>query len=199
MGRIKLLSIYFVSLFLVSSLAAQELKVESLPSTPEEFIQMREELAKSPEGGAAMFLVALLTFSQSQSLGMQFLTIALDQSNVSKGDVYKGFAPSSSIMYHIKRLDRNQVWAYMPFAYVQGASPENNYQVDLPYTFVMSRNRFSGDESSGKVKVFVEVSGFRPRPMTLKRNSKGIWKALECSSFFLDVAPPKSKAPADSL
>ncbi|MCB1166151.1 MAG: hypothetical protein KDK33_08360, partial [Leptospiraceae bacterium] len=119
--------------------------------------------------------------------------------NVGSGSAYKGYAPSSSIMYHVNRLNRQNVWSYTGFAYVSGASASNNYKVSAPYTIVTSRNKYSGEESSGRVKVFVNVSGFSPRPITLKKNDKGIWKAYECSSMFVNVPPPASTKKKDEL
>lgn len=191
------------ALFLASfgALQAQstQVKISSIPSSAEAFIQMRDQVATTPEGGAAMFIVALMGFSQSESLGMQFLTLALDQRNVGSGNAYQGFAPSSSIMYHVNRLNRQNVWSYTGFAYVSGATADNDYRVSAPYTIVTSRNKYSGDESSGKVKVFVNVHGFSPRPITLKKNDKGIWKAHECSSMFVNVPAPASSSSSDPL
>tara|TARA_Y100001937_G_scaffold128799_1_gene208231 strand:- start:58771 stop:59337 length:567 start_codon:yes stop_codon:yes gene_type:complete len=182
-----------------ASTRAEEVTISSIPNSAEEFIQMRDRIATTPEGGAAMLIVALMGFSKSESLGMQFLTLVLDQRNVGSGNAYKGFAPSSSIMYHVNRLNRQKVWSYTPFAYVSGATADNNYQVSAPYKIITSRNKYSGDESSGKVKVFVNVHGFSPRPVTLQKNDKGIWKAYECSSMFVNVPAPASASSSDPL
>ena len=178
---------------------SKEVTISSIPSSAEAFIQMRDSLATTPEGGAAMLIVALMGFSKSETLGMQFLTLALDQRNVGTGSAYKGYAPSSSIMYHVNRLNRQNVWWYTPFAYVAGATADNNYKVSAPYKVVTSRNKYSGEESSGKVKVFVNVHGFGPRPITVARNDKGIWKAYECSSVFVNVPAPASASTSDPL
>ncbi len=192
-----------LTVFLVGATSIQaqskEVTISSIPASADEFIQMRDRLATTPEGGAAMLIVALMGFSKSESLGMQFLTLALDQRNVGSGNAYKGYAPSSSIMYHVNRLNRQNVWWYTPFAYVEGATAESNYKVSAPYTIITSRNKYSGDESSGKVKVFVNVHGFSPRPITVAKNDKGIWKAYECSSVFVNVPAPASASSSDPL
>lgn len=193
------LALAMAALSLSSLQAQQEIQISSIPSSPEAFIQLRDQIATTPEGGAAMLIVAMLGFTKSEQLGMQFLTIALDQYNVGSGNAYKGYAPSSSIMYHVNRLKRDGVWSYVGFAYVAGATAENNYQTSAPYTIVTSRNKYSGDESSGRVKVFVNVYGFSPRPVTVKKNDKGIWKAYECSSMFVNVPPPASTKKKDEL
>ena len=45
----------------------------------------------------------------------------------------------------------------------------------------------------------MDCDGFRPRPISLHRNDKGIWKAYEMSSLFLNVSPPASTNPVDDL
>lgn len=180
---------------------SRETVIESLPASIDEFIKRRDMLATTPEGGAAMLWMALATLGQDRQLGMQFLTIALDQQNLRKGNIYKGYAPAGSIQYHLDRLASRSVdvWTYLPFAYVKGSSPDNDYQTNPPYTLEFSRNDYSGQERDGKVKVFLAVYGVTPRPITMHRNDKGIWKAYELSSMFLDVAAPESSKPKDEL
>ncbi|WP_157558497.1 DUF6935 domain-containing protein [Microscilla marina] len=184
-----------------TSFAQKIVTLNKLPASPEEFIKMRNKMSRSPEGGAAMFLAALLNMGKNEKLGMQCLTIAIDQSQVVSGNVYKGYKPGRSVMYHLNRLkrggSRGNFWAYAPKAYLKGATLKNGYTPSKPYKVVTSRNKYSGKESSGRVKVFVDVAGFRPRPVTMKRNDKGIWKAHEFSSFFLDV--PKATKKKDDL
>ncbi|WP_167882958.1 DUF6935 domain-containing protein [Leptospira barantonii] len=38
-----------------------------------------------------------------------------------------------------------------------------------------------------------------PRPVTLKKNAKGVWKAREFSSLLVGIKKPASKNPADDL
>ena len=55
-------------------------------------------------------------------------------------------------------------------------------------------NPYSGDASEGRLKVFVASSGAAsPRPVTLQRNNRGLWKAVEWSSLTLGVAAPSSE------
>jgi hypothetical protein len=181
------------------SAAAREVEIPAIPGSAEEFIALRDQLARTPEGGAAATVAALLAFSQNERVGLQCLTLILDQGNVGRGNVIQGRAPIGSIMYHIERITKYQMWPYLGFAYVKGASAESNYAVSPPYRVVTRRQRNSGNEASGQVKVMVDCYGFRPRPITLVRNDKGIWKADEMSSLFLNVAPPASTRPIDDL
>ncbi len=192
-----------VLLFLLMSLSlapvwADEVTI-TIPDSAEQFVELRNNLAKTPEGGAACFVAALLSFSKSQEVGMQCFTLAIDQRNLARGNVYKGYAPSSSVMYHINRINGYKMWPYLGFAYLKGGTAANNYAVNPPYIVDMYRQKNSGSNESGKVKVFVNTDGFRARPITLKRNDKGIWKAYEFSSLMLNVNPPANTRPSDDL
>jgi len=173
--------------------------LSKVPASPEEFIQMRNNLSRTPEGGAAMFIAALINLGKNEKLGMQCLTIGIDQSQVTKGNVYKGYKPGRSVMYHLNRLKRGGVrgnfWGYAAKAYLKGSTHKNGYTPSKPYKVVTSRNKYSGSEAKGRVKVYIDVAieGFRPRPISMKRNDKGIWKAIEFSSMFLDVPKPGKK------
>ncbi len=184
------------ALFLSFSLFAQEksITVDKLPATTDEFIKLRDSLASTPEGGAVVMIVATQIYVKDKKTGMECITIALDNSQLGKGNVYKGFQPGGSFNFLIKQLDSRP---YVPWAYVEGATAENGYQVAAPYKYVLSRNRFSGEESSGTVKVFVNTFGVNPRPLTMKRNDKGVWKVQEASSIFVAVRPPVTPSDDD--
>lgn len=192
-----------LTLFVVSLLGlaapAKDVEIPAIPNSAEEFTEWRDKVATTPEGGAAATVAALLAFSKDKQLGMQCLTLILDQRNVGTGDVIKGHAPIGAIMYHVNRISDYDMWPYLAFAYLKGAQAEKNYVVSAPYTVVTSRQRNSGNDSGGQVQVFLDCYGFRPRPISLHRNDKGIWKAYEMSSLFLNVAPPASAEPVDDL
>jgi Domain of unknown function (DUF6935) len=192
-------SIFLLTLFLCQSSLAKDVTIGTVPNSAEEFVTLRNELAQTPEGGAACLVAALLSFSKSQDLGMQCLTIAIDQRNVINGGVYKGYAPNGSVMYHVNRITGYKMWPYLGYAYIKGAKAASNYQVSPPLVIETYRQKNSGTDESGEVKVFVNTDGFRARPVTLKRNDKGIWKAYEFSSLMLNVNPPASLTPTDDL
>ena len=95
--------LFLLMLFLGSLVQAKEVVI-TIPQSADQFLELRDRLAGTPEGGAACFVATLLAFSESQEVGMQCLTIAVDQRNVGPGSVYKGYAPGSSVMYHINRI-----------------------------------------------------------------------------------------------
>lgn len=170
----------------------QTITINQIPDSIDSFTNLRNSIATTAEGGAAMLVLAMIKYIEKQDLGLQFFTLALDKSNLSQvtGGVHvKGYAPSSSIQYHIKRLGS---LPYLPASYIVGTSPQQGYQLPSPpYKISLFRNKNSVFEEDKLIKVFVECSGAdSSRPVTLKKNDKGIWKASECSSLFVGIRKP---------
>jgi hypothetical protein len=173
-----------------------EIKVDSLPGSVEEFLVLRDRLATTPEGGAAVFVVALLKYAEDQALGEQFLTVAIDGKwLVDRPNGYKGRAPGPRYMQALR--ERIAGKPYVARSYVQGSSPENNYAVAAPFTIKILEQ--SGDKSAnakarsdnGLVKLFVYSTGAdRPRPLQVNQNDKGLWKAYNWGSLEAGVRPP---------
>jgi len=166
---------------------AQNVEIKEMPQTIESFVALRDKIADTPEGGAAIFLVALKIYVDNQELGEQCLVISVDMNGLRSGDTYKGYSLLNSDMSLIKSqiLDKNKK---VPDSYIKGSSPENNYTVKLPYVYEFSSNPYSGDAKSGTYKIFVKCSGAdSARPITLKQNNHGIWKASNFSSVLVGI------------
>ena len=88
---------------------------------------------------------------------------------------------------------------YLPRSYIGDATPDNLYEVPAPpYVISVSDNPYSGDPDSGTYKVFVSCSGAAsPRPITVARNNRGIWKAREWSSIIVGVKAPATQGDDD--
>jgi hypothetical protein len=138
-----------------------------------------------------MMIIALLLYTESEELGQQCLTVAVDRKWLQEGPKgYKGW----QLRVRDMQLIRSQIKSrtHIPKSYVKGATPENGYELPaLPYEFEVSSNPYSGDPESGEYKVFVASSGASsPRPVTVRRNKRGIWKAYEWSSLLVGVREP---------
>lgn len=165
--------------------------IPSLPASVEEFLDLRDQVAITPEGGAAMMVVALLTLTEEQELGKECLACAVGSSRLVDGaQGYRGQQLTNASLGQI----RTQILGreHLPRSYVSGAEPENGYRlVGPPYSVECLRNPHSGDPASGRCKVFVVSSGAdSPRPVTVAVNDRGIWKAIEWSSLLVGVRPP---------
>lgn len=181
--------ILFVSLLLfTNNLSAQQtIQTTEVPTTIDEFLEFRNQVATTPEGGAAVFSMALMMYTNNQELGLQALTIALDRSELSEGEVYKGYQPQNSINYHLSNLLRKP---YTARSYVLGTSPENGYKLPNNLKFKLTRNSYS-EQSNGDIKVFIKCTGAStPRPITLRKNNRGYWKAVNYNSLFVGSQPP---------
>jgi hypothetical protein len=180
--------------------ASRQIVVPELPKTLDDFIALRDDLAVTPEGGAAMMVLALAVYAADPKarFGQDALVIAADHSRLTpKSDGYKGWNLTVRDQQHIERQMASKPWG--PRSYFAGTSPGNGYRLpEPPYRFELSRNLYSGDEAEGRVKLFVATSGAsRPRPVSVQRNNRGLWKALEWSSLTVGVEPPAMETDDD--
>ena len=169
--------------------------VPSRPSSIQEFLDLRDQIATTPEGGAAMMIVALLAFTEDQVLGRQCLACAVGSSRLVDGTQgYGGLQLTNASLAQIgtQILGRE----HLPRSYVVGTEPDGGYVLgNPPYEINCLRNPHSGDPDSGRCKVFVLSSGAdSPRPVTVVVNDEGIWKAIEWSSLLVGVRPPRQGA-----
>jgi len=166
-------------------------QVNHIPQSIEEFVAVRDQVAQTPQGGAAVMALALLLYAQDETLGRQCLAVAVDRERLQEGPKgYKGWElrVADSQLIHSQVAGR----AYMLCSYIKGATPENGYELgSAPYEFEFSDNPYSGDVESGQYKVFAHTSGAaHPRPVTVRRNNRGLWKAYEWSSLLMGVIKP---------
>jgi hypothetical protein len=169
----------------------EPVQIETMPQSLEEFVAVRDQVAQEPQGGAAMMVVALLMYTKDEELGRQCLAIAVDRERLSEGPKgYKGWQLRASDIWLLHSQIKEK--AYVLRSYIKGSDPENGYRPDgPPYVFEFSDNPHSGNPSSGTFKVFVSSSGASsPRPVTVKRNDDGIWKAYEWSTLIVGVQEP---------
>ena len=76
--------------------------------------------------------------------------------------------------------------------YWKGAEPSNGYTPSLPLTVETYTNPYSGDESTGKLKLFVATRGASSfRPVSVEKDTDGLWRAKEMSSLFVGMMPAK--------
>jgi hypothetical protein len=190
-----LLMIYFTGSLLITQDDTQTISIDKIPDSIEEFTEMRDEIAGTPEGGAAMFIVAMNKYVEDEDLGIQFFTLILDMYHLrktsSKPNV-KGYAPNVMFNEFLRRIKSKP---YLPASYISGTSPENKYELpEAPYKIEISRNPYSVVKEGERIKVFVECSGAdSARPITLQKNSNDIWKAYEFSSMSLGIREPEEE------
>lgn len=164
--------------------------ISNIPTTIENFISIRDDLSATPQGGAAIFIVAMLMYVQNEELGMQAFTIALDRNNlVEDNSGYKGFKPDKSFIYMVQNYLKPR--PYLANSYILNTSHLNGYSLpSKPYKIKLSTNPYS-NISEDEIKLFIECSGAdSPRPIIMKKNDKGIWKTSNYSSLFVGIKTP---------
>jgi hypothetical protein len=165
--------------------------IDQMPQTVEAFLALQRELAGTPQGGAAMIVVALLLYADDVTLGQACLAVAVDRDRLSEADQgHEGW----QLRTRARQLIHTRIGEqpHIPRSYVQGTSPENGYQLPPPpFQLAFSYKPYSGVIESGTYKVFVESSGAAsPRPVMLHRDAAGIWKACEWSGLLEGVYQP---------
>jgi hypothetical protein len=175
--------------------ALPSVQIDQLPQSVDDLIALQQQVAQTPQGGAAVMVVALLLYAGDVDLGHGCLSVAVDQDRLSEGD--KGHA-GWQLRGRARQLIRTQIGGqpHIPRSYIQGTSPENGYELPAPpYELSFSDNPYSGSIEAGTYKVFVDCSGAAsPRPVMLRRDARGIWKACEWSSLLVGVRKPEPPA-----
>lgn len=171
-------------------------EVAGLPATVEELVALRDRIATTPEGGVTILVLAFLAYVQDPALGARYLTVALDQTQLSDGpDGYKGKQPGRMVLQNAR--DRMGKAPWIARSYVQGTSPADAYALPAAPWRLSGREQ-PGDSQGAKAKIFVRSTGAdSPRPVHLTKNDKGYWKATNWSSIEVGVRAPAG--PADDI
>jgi hypothetical protein len=175
-----------------------EVKVKMMPATLEEFRALRDSVACTPEGGAALFVLAMNAYVRDRAFGEACLTMMLanDPLLVEKAEPgsWKGFRPSEGSAFLLEHMLRYEGIAR---SYVYGTKIDDDYSLPSPpWTIRISRNKYSAYEN-GDIKVFIFSMGAPSRrPIDMRKNDQGIWKVSDFESLPLPVRKP---IPHDSL
>lgn len=165
-------------------------EIPALPADLAGFLALRDRLAKTPQGGVAVYIVAGILYTRDEGLGSQAMTVALQRKHLSeaKGG-YKGWAPSRSFGFYLGSLRQKP---YLPAQFIQGTTPENGYALPPPpFRIEMFTNPHS-DLGEATRKLFVRTRGAdNPKPFQVTANNRGIWKVSGSgSSLFSGTRPP---------
>lgn len=206
-SKIAVILVALTTLVFANGIAAQEgsypVITNSWPSSFDELDAFRTQNGSTPEGAVVSLIAALDLFTKDTVEGAKGLVLVLDPSSLqadSTGKGYKGFIVNKSTLGLVERqLQQNPL---LINSYLPGSSPSNGYSItEPPYTFTLTANRYSGEAAKGKIKLFIPSSGASSaRPVTVTRNSKGVWKVSEFSSILVGVAKASNVAnPADDI
>ncbi len=156
--------------------------LNNLPTTLQEFQSLSQAALATPEQTCIMLLCALHLYVADKDTGISAL-------NVIRG-------PRPMTPYDTQFLrDRLYDKPYLPLAYFQGATPQNNYQPDIPYMLDIRSDSRPQDVESGYIRVFLKTTGAdSPRPIKLRQKGNQ-WFLWEYSSILTGIRIPVEKDP----
>ena len=154
----------------------------AFPTTLDAFRSAEQNDLTKPENTCAMFLAALALFDRDKAAGTEAI-------NLLRG-------PRTLLPYDVQFLkDRLRGKAYLPFAYFDGAAPENQYKPAEPYTLQVLEDPRPQDIEDGYLRIFLKTAGAdSPRPIKLRRkgNCYYLW---EYSSVLSGIRIPAAEDP----
>ena len=161
-------------------------ELNRLPVHLQRFQEVQQRVASTPQGGAAMFVMALNVYQQYNREGVKALVTSATGPALkadSGDESYNGFALLSQEMSLIKV--QLQDHPELTRAYYKGATPTNDYQPTTP--FRMEFTNLQDVAGTNRKKLFVITAGAAsPRPITVAPEGN-IWKVVEYSSVLLGV------------
>ncbi len=161
--------------------------IKQLPQSVDEFLEIRDRLAPSPNGGAACFLIALIVYAKNNHLGTKLLTMTIDREFLVQGNSYNGFQPRSTDLNVINDLLKQKPHFF--HAYISASYPDkeiNSLNSEISFDFV--RNPPTAYKEGNEIqRVLVKYNtDTKPRMIKLRKDYKDFWKVYEWSSILAD-------------
>lgn len=162
--------------------------INRIPHTIDKFLELRAQIAHTPQGAAVMMLVAMRIYQYYPIEGMKCLTANCTSpllASSSGNDAYNG-----QKMVNVSELERKlKDYSYLPMVYFKGASPSNGYTPNAPpYQAEASVNQYcynASTDGSLRVKVFIATQGAdSPRPVSTRKIEE-LYYVTEYSSLYL--------------
>ena len=149
----------------------------SIPATLAEFSALPQTDLSQPENTCAMFLLALKLYTKDKDAGVEAVNLL------------RGPRPLSN--YEVQFLrDRLRDKTYLPLAYFDGATPENNYVPSNPLTLEVIADSRPQDIEEGYLRLFLKTTGAdSPRPIKLRQKGDS-WYLWEYSSILSGIRIP---------
>ena len=168
----------------VSSLGSKK-ETFTFAALPESLAQMQalpEASLNDPYKTAALTVCAICAYAADKAIGTEML-------NWLRGPRPLG---GHDISFLDDRFRDGKT--YVPFSYFKGATPENDYTPDQPFTITIESNPYS-DANAGYKKLFVKSSGAdNPREIVLRQKGDGTWLLWE-QVILVGIREPKSADP----
>jgi len=154
----------------------------ALPESLSEMQSLPEAALDTPFQTAALSLCALCAYAADKEIGTEML------------NWLRGPRPLSGydISFLNDRFRDNKT--YIPFSYFKGATPDNDYTPDTPFTVTFYTGPYS-DQNEGYKKLFVQSGGAdSAREIVLRMRGDGKWMLWD-QFLLVDIRAPKSADP----
>ena len=159
----------------------EKIVFSSLPESYEQFLSLPQAKMSTPFETAAMTILAFCYYPSNREMSLQML------------DYLRGPRPLSGYDKQFIR-DRFMDKDYVPRSYFEGATPNNDYQPQQPYTIIVSDNPNSYS-NEGMARLYVKSGGAdSPRQIDLRKAKDGKWYLWE-QYVLSDIRQPESSNP----
>ena len=153
-----------------------------LPESLTQLQALPEAVLDDPFKTAALTVCALCAYAKDKAVGTEML------------NWLRGPRPLSGVDLSFLNDRFRDGKTYVPFSYFKGATPENDYTPDVPYTLTVETNPYS-DANEGYKKLFVRSGGAdHPREIVLRRKGDGTWLLWD-QMILVGIREPKSADP----
>lgn len=152
-----------------------------LPNDLTAFTAASADLSR-PETTCALFLAALQLYLRDTNAG------------ISAVNMLRGPRPMTGYDTQFLR-DRLRGKTYLPLAYFEGATPQNNYTPSRPYALQVLPDPRPQDMEPGYLRVYLKTAGAdAPRPVKLRQKGSN-WYLWEYSSVLSGIRIPAQDDP----
>ncbi len=160
----------------------QTFRFTALPETLSQMKALPEAALTDPFQTAALTVCALCAYAADKDVGTEML------------NWLRGPRPLSPMEISFLNDRFRDGKTYVPFSYFKGATPENDYTPDVPFTLTVESNLYS-DANEGYKKLFVRSGGAdHPREVILRRKGDGTWWLWD-QMLLVGIREPKSADP----
>ena len=158
---------------------------QRLPESVGELMALPEATLDTPFKTAALTVCALCAYAASPQIGQEMLNFL------------KGPAPLNQVEISFLRDRFRDSGTYVPFSYFAGATPDNNYTPNVPFSVTVTSNQYSKRDDT-HVTLWLRSGGAdNPREVALRlKPSEGTWYLNEQHLLVMVSTPQAQRAGA---
>lgn len=161
--------------------AKQTFTFAALPESLAQMQALPEAALQSPFQTAALTVCALCVYAADKNIGAEML------------NWLRGPRPLSPMDISFLN-DRFRDGIHVPFSYFAGATPENNYTPNKPYTLTIEAGPYA-DANPGYKKLHIRSGGAdNAREIVLRQKGDGTWLLWD-QILLVSIRQPKSADP----